>query len=229
MSSFQGSPRRASPLIRSLARRASKWVFGSMIPRPPWAVGSINMSHLTLARAGASLPPQMKLLTTPLTWQSELGTSYDPVSQDAKEASETFSRRVSEALELLFKAREAQAQGDFPVALGFFSQITEKAGDLALSEYARVGRALSLYEVGDRGEAILEMEDMSVSLKGYPEIHAALAAALYVDKHATVPAEQQFTIATLLDPRYRDLSWVRNSRHWPPSLMESLQKFILLR
>ncbi|KAH9548296.1 hypothetical protein CY35_11G081000 [Sphagnum magellanicum] len=161
--------------------------------------------------------------------QSELGTSYAPVSQDAKEASAAFSRRVSEALELLFKAREAQAQGDFPEALGFFSQITEKAGDLALSEYARVGRALSLYEVGDRGEAILEMEDMSVSLKGYPEIHAALAAALYVDKHATVPAEQQFTIATLLDPRYRDLSWVRNCRHWPPSLVESLQKFILLR
>ncbi len=63
----------------------------------------------------------------------------------------------------------------------------------------------------------------------FAEIHAALAAALYVDKHATVPAEQQFTIATLLDPRYRDLSWVRNSRHWPPSLVESLQKFILLR
>ncbi len=56
--------------------------------------------------------------------QSELGTSYDPVSQDAKEASKAFSRRVSEALELLFKAREAQAQGDFPEALGFFSQVS---------------------------------------------------------------------------------------------------------
>lgn len=56
--------------------------------------------------------------------QSELGTSYAPVSQDAKEASAAFSRRVSEALELLFKAREAQAQGDFPEALGFFSQVS---------------------------------------------------------------------------------------------------------
>lgn len=40
--------------------------------------------------------------------------------------------------------------------------------DLALSEYARVGRALALYEIGDRAEAIAEMEDVSISLKGYP-------------------------------------------------------------
>ena len=42
--------------------------------------------------------------------------------------------------------------------------------DLALTEYARVGRAIALYEVGDRDEAIAEMEDVSISLKGYPGI-----------------------------------------------------------
>lgn len=40
--------------------------------------------------------------------------------------------------------------------------------DFALSEYGRVGRALVLYEIGDRDEAIAEMEDVSISLKGYP-------------------------------------------------------------
>lgn len=40
--------------------------------------------------------------------------------------------------------------------------------DFALSEYARVGRALALYEVGDKNEAIAEMEDVSISLKGSP-------------------------------------------------------------
>ena len=40
--------------------------------------------------------------------------------------------------------------------------------DFAFSDYARVGRALALYEVGDRQEAIAEMEDVSISLKGYP-------------------------------------------------------------
>jgi hypothetical protein len=46
--------------------------------------------------------------------------------------------------------------------------VIESYKDLAFSEYARVGRALALYEVGDREEAIAEMEDVSISLKGYP-------------------------------------------------------------
>lgn len=49
-------------------------------------------------------------------------------------------------------------------------QVVENYKDFAFSEYARVGRALALYEVGDREEAIAEMEDVSVSLKGYPGI-----------------------------------------------------------
>jgi hypothetical protein len=46
--------------------------------------------------------------------------------------------------------------------------VIESYKDLAFSEYARVGRALALYEIGDREEAIAEMEDVSISLKGYP-------------------------------------------------------------
>ncbi|KAG0558855.1 hypothetical protein KC19_10G059200 [Ceratodon purpureus] len=156
-------------------------------------------------------------------------TGYDPVSEVEREASSAFARRVTEALELLDKARKAQASEDFLEALRCYSLITQKSGDLALAEYARVGRALTLYEVGDRAEAIAEMEDMSLSLKGYPEVHAALAAALYADKHAPVPAEQQFTFATLLDRRYTDPSWVKSAKHWPPSLIDSLERFIALK
>ncbi|KAK2980403.1 hypothetical protein RJ640_014576 [Escallonia rubra] len=108
------------------------------------------------------------------------------------------------------------------------AKVVNNYKDLALSDYARVGRALTLYEVGDKDEAIAEMEDVSISLKGYPEIHAALAAALYADKHAPLLAENQFTIATLLDPHYTDLSYVRETKHWPPSLVSSLQNFITL-
>ncbi len=49
-------------------------------------------------------------------------------------------------------------------------QVIENYKDFAFSDYARVGRALALYEVGDREEAIAEMEDVSISLKGYPGI-----------------------------------------------------------
>ena len=60
----------------------------------------------------------------------------------------------------------------------------------------------------------------------YSEIHAALAAALYADKHSPVTAEQQFTIATLLDPNYIDLSYVKDTKHWPPNLLKSFERFI---
>ncbi|KAK8966204.1 hypothetical protein KSP40_PGU019952 [Platanthera guangdongensis] len=60
------------------------------------------------------------------------------------------------------------------------------------------------------------------------EIHAAFAAAFYTDKHASLLAENHFTIATLLDPHYADISYVRDEKHWPPSLVCSLHKFITL-
>lgn len=81
-------------------------------------------------------------------------------------------------------------------------------------------------------QRLLTMSSSSTLIPSYvvhAEVHAALAAALYADKHATVPAEQQFTIATLLDSRYTDPSWVKSTKHWPPSLIASLQKFIALR
>lgn len=159
---------------------------------------------------------------------SYAATMYDPVSTSEREASALVSERVSQAVELLEKGRELQAQGDFSAALHYFSKVIESYKDLAFSEYARVGRALALYEVGDREQAIAEMEDVSISLKGYPEIHAALAAALYEDKHAALLAENQFAIATLLDPHFTDLSYVRDTKHWPPSLISSLQHFITL-
>ncbi|KAL8134212.1 uncharacterized protein LOC141712838 [Apium graveolens] len=153
---------------------------------------------------------------------------YDPVSPAERDASLSVSQRVSQAVTLLDKGRDLQAQGDFIQALQCFNQVVKDYKDFALSDYARVGRAIALYEVGDKEEAIAEMEDVSISLKGYPEVHAALAAALYSDKHAPLLAENQFTIATLLDPHYTELSYVRETKHWPPSLVSSLQHFITL-
>lgn len=60
------------------------------------------------------------------------------------------------------------------------------------------------------------------------EIHAALAATSYVDKHAPLLAENQFTFATLLDPHYMDISFVEYEKQWPPSLISSFELFITL-
>ncbi|CAN6458666.1 unnamed protein product [Victoria cruziana] len=179
----------------------------------------------------ASLPISTVLLTIvspPLLLATSPLQTYDPVTPSERDASAVLRRRVTQAVELLDKGREFQSKGEFRNALECFSEVVTNYKDFAFSDYARVGRALALYELGERDQAIIEMEDVSISLKGYPEVHAALAAALYADKHAPLLAENQFTIATLMDPRYTDLSYVKDTKHWPPSLVASLQRFITL-
>ncbi|XP_068649362.1 uncharacterized protein [Aristolochia californica] len=210
-------------------------MFASIFRLPPLSakaqgtgIGTPYLIPMTTRRVFLlSLPLSSFMLNTIPLLSAPL-PKYDPLTPSEKEASTVLSRRISEAIELLEKGKELQAQGDFLHALDYFTQVVKDYKDLALSEYARVGRALALYEVGNREEAIAEMEDVSISLKGYPEVHAALAAALYADKHAPLLAENQFTIATLLDPHYTDLSYVKETRHWPPSLINSLQHFITL-
>lgn len=90
------------------------------------------------------------------------------VTEAERAASAAVSRRVGEAVGLLELGRELQARGEFPEALASFTRVVREYADLALSEYARVGRALVLYEIGDRDESIAEMEDVSIALKGYP-------------------------------------------------------------
>ncbi|KAL7601995.1 hypothetical protein Lser_V15G23134 [Lactuca serriola] len=195
-------------------------------------VSSSSKPQLTIQRRQLlllSLPISITTIQLSCYSGSAVAASiFDPVTDAERAASSEVSRRVAEAVELLEKGREFQAQGDYVQALKYFTRVVREYKDFALSEYARVGRALALYEVGDKNEAIAEMEDVSISLKGSPEVHAALAAALYSDKHAPVLAENQFTIATLLDPKYTDLGYVKDTKHWPPSLVQSLQDFITL-
>ncbi|XP_040947101.1 uncharacterized protein [Gossypium hirsutum] len=47
-------------------------------------------------------------------------------------------------------------------------EVVENYKDFAFLDYAIVGRALDLGEVGDKEEPFAEMEDVSISLKGYP-------------------------------------------------------------
>ncbi|KAJ3703955.1 hypothetical protein LUZ61_007660 [Rhynchospora tenuis] len=199
------------------------------LPNPKSLVSSLPSPLRATKRNFLFLLLSLPLSPLPaLSESTDGGDPFDPVTDFERQASADVSRRVDKAVELLDLARDLQAKGDFPQALLFFTQLIRDYKDFALSEYARVGRALILYEIGDRDEAIAEMEDVSISLKGYPEIHAALAAALYADKRAPLLAENQFTIATLLDPHYTDISYVRETKHWPPSLVSSLQHFITL-
>lgn len=55
--------------------------------------------------------------------------SFDPVSPVEKEVSSAISRRISEALELLDKGRDLQAQGDFNQALSCFTLVPTSASN----------------------------------------------------------------------------------------------------
>jgi hypothetical protein len=66
-------------------------------------VGSASESHLTLARAGASLPPQIKFLTTLWTWQHILGLGFQHAARYHIEASKTwFATKILPAKDKLF-------------------------------------------------------------------------------------------------------------------------------
>lgn len=74
------------------------------------------------------------------------------------------------------------------------------------------------------------MQDLEVTLRGYAEVHAALASILYVERPALLEvAEQQWEIALEFQPRFSDRDWVQQTKHWPPRLMAALDRFLKLQ
>jgi hypothetical protein len=59
-------------------------------------------------------------------------------------------------------------------ALSCYSAIVRKYPDLAITEYARLNRALMLYQTGRVSQAILELDDEEVSLRGYAEVRCCI-------------------------------------------------------
>lgn len=82
---------------------------------------------------------------------------------------------------------------------------------------------------GDTSQALVELNELELDIRGNPETHAALAAVLYAERPAQRwRAEQQWDIALEFDGRYSDPAWVRESKKWPPRLMDALEKFLVL-
>lgn len=115
-------------------------------------------------------------------------------------------------------------------ALSCYAKIVSSYPDLAISEYARLRKALMLYQVGKISDAILVLDDEEVALRGYAEVHAALASILYTERPSQVGrAEEQWDLAMSFDKRYADPGWVERNKSWPPRMMGALEKFLELR
>ena len=62
-------------------------------------------------------------------------------------------------------------------ALQKYTTIVKEYSDLALAERARIKRALMLYETGAVEQALLELEDEEIALRGNAEVHLSLLGA----------------------------------------------------
>ncbi|KAI3738782.1 hypothetical protein L2E82_28937 [Cichorium intybus] len=73
----------------------------------------------------AVLHNRLLIFRIPINNTKEAITAFDPVTDAERTASSEVSRRVAEAVELLEKGREFQAQGDYVQALKYFTQVGE--------------------------------------------------------------------------------------------------------
>lgn len=87
-----------------------------------------------------------------------------------------------------------------------------------------------LLQEGSISQALTELNELELDIRGNPETHAALAAVLYAERpNQRWRAEQQWDIAVEFDSRYQDSTWVRDNKHWPPRLLAALDSFLSLR
>lgn len=156
---------------------------------------------------------------------------WDPAPRDrGSGAGRTDAIRALEALDCLRQARTAVDQMQYDVAMERYTYMVQEFPDLALSAYARVGRAMLLYQIGRTSDAILALEAEASALVGSAEIHAALAALLYSERPNLVfRAEQEWEIACSFDRRYSDLAFVRDNKHWPERMITALSRFLTMQ
>lgn len=135
--------------------------------------------------------------------------------------------QIQNVMSLMTQASEASDKGDWATALRCYDEIIKSYPDFALAERARVSRGVVLFQLDRKDEAVLQLEDEEVALRGAPEVHAALAVMAY-DAGRIAQAEQQWEIATEFDKRYEDPEWVVREKRWPPQLVHALKRFLSL-
>lgn len=89
--------------------------------------------------------------------------------------------------------------------------------------FAAANYALALYQVGRSNEAIKQFRTLLRRYPEFPDMRAALAVSLYKEG---LTGEAETNWIRLEDQRYRDRTWVRNTRRWPPRLADALEAFL---
>jgi len=153
--------------------------------------------------------------------------------QRSEDRQDSVASQVADFTQLVDDARTAARSGDHAGALRLYTDAAERHADLALSEYAKFGRALELFQEGDRVQSTLELSALALELQGWAQVHAALASVLYVTGRP-FRAEDEWRRAVVAEPRFERLAWakeeVTGSRvPWPPRVVEALEAFLTLQ
>jgi len=109
---------------------------------------------------------------------------------------------------------------DWEGALQCYSKAAELAPQFS---FAAANRTLVLFELGKKEQAIREMRALLRRYPEFPDVRAALTAALW---NVGKEGDAETNWSRVSDTRYKDIAWVVYERRWPPALVRSLSSFL---
>ncbi len=109
-------------------------------------------------------------------------------------------------------------------ALEYYHRASQIAPNFA---FARANESLALYQLGKKDEALKLMKNLVRKYPMFPDMRAALTAVLW-EKGNQGEAESNWVATIGIDSRYKDVKWLKEVRHWPPSMILALEKFLTL-
>jgi len=118
----------------------------------------------------------------------------------------------------------AGSRGDWTLAREQFLAAAEARPGFAM---ARSSAALAALQLQQRDQAEVELRRLIRRHPLFADARAGLTALLW-HKGASGEAESHWAAASGLDSRYRDLTWLRDVRRWPPRAVEALGQFLTL-
>mmetsp|Transcript_6290 Transcript_6290/g.11205 ORF Transcript_6290/g.11205 Transcript_6290/m.11205 type:complete len:341 (-) Transcript_6290:2638-3660(-) len=148
-----------------------------------------------------------------------------------KEAIDSYSKANAVSLET-FNKEDSVAWNNKGNAYGALNEWEKSAECYALAAsldrnfvFAQSNAALALAHLGAVEESKKRMRFLALKYPSFADTHAALAVLDWKDGNRS-KAETEWFKALTLDPRYKDIDWVKNIRRWPPTMVSGLEKFL---
>lgn len=156
-------------------------------------------------------------------WQDAIN-DYRTANQLLK----TFPFSKDDATAISNIANAETGLGQWDLALKDFTRAAElQSGFLA----PQIGRALVLYQLNRKDEALSFFSNLADDYPAFPDGLAAFAVMSFDPQNPNNNAnnseiKEAWKTALEIDSRYLDLDWVRTIRRWPPKLCDQLQLFL---